>query len=70
MSKSPSNPIIYTRLHVAALLGVSVSTVQRIEARGRLRPLKLSGSQAGRTHYRAEEVERLLNLGRGRASLA
>ena len=55
--------LLYTRQQVADLYGVSVATIIRMEADGRLLGLKLGPSKNHRTLYRAADVERIAVAG-------
>ena len=48
--------LLYTRREAAALFGVSVETLIRLENEGRLTPLKLSTRPGGMVLYRAAEI--------------
>jgi excisionase family DNA binding protein len=62
----PKSPIgtgprlLYSRREVAALLGISTRTVERLQASGLLRAVKLL---QGKTLYAAEDVHRLAQPG-------
>jgi excisionase family DNA binding protein len=43
--------LLHTRHEAAKLLGVSYSTIRRMEAEGRLRPIRPSGAKRGRVFY-------------------
>jgi hypothetical protein len=53
--------LLYSRLQTAQALGnVSVSTIRRLQAAGRLTPIKLSPDKEGAVvFYRADEVHAL-----------
>jgi Helix-turn-helix domain len=51
--------VLLTRLELADLLRISVSTVDRLRVRGVLRPVQLVPN--GRVGYRVEDVEALLD---------
>jgi len=53
---------LYTRRQAAFVLATSVSTVRRLEAEGRLTPIKLNSSENGLTHYQCGEVHALTQL--------
>jgi DNA-binding XRE family transcriptional regulator len=55
--------LLYTRQEVAKLYGISIASIIRMEADGRLRGLKLGPSKNNRTLYRAADVERLAFAG-------
>lgn len=55
--------LLYTRNEVARLFGVSIATIIRMEADGRLLGLKLGPSKNHRTLYRAADVERIAVAG-------
>lgn len=50
---------LLTRQELAHLLRVSLSTVDRLRARGVIRPVQLA--RGGAVRFRADEVERLLD---------
>jgi DNA-binding XRE family transcriptional regulator len=51
--------LLYTRREVAALYGVSVETLIRLENEGRLTPLKLTAKPGGMVLYKAAEIHEL-----------
>jgi DNA-binding XRE family transcriptional regulator len=51
--------LLYTRAEVAAMYGISISTVIRMENDGRLPGLKLGSSKNNMTLYRSADVLRL-----------
>ncbi len=53
-------PLIYPRRLAAELLSVSTATLIRLEAEGRLRPIKLSASPAAMTFYSRADIEALI----------
>lgn len=58
-----SGRLFLQRKEVAAMLGVTIATLQRWETIGRLDPVRLSGSPTGMVFYRAEDIERLAGGG-------
>jgi len=54
--------LLYTRAEVAEMLGVSVATVIRLEADGRLPALKLGTEANCRALYRAVDVHKLAGI--------
>ena len=48
--------LLFTRAEVARLFGISVATVIRLEANGKLSGLKLGSTKNFRTLYKASEV--------------
>jgi len=52
-------PELLTRKQAAVLLSTSTSTVIRLEERGKLTPIKLTGSERGVTRYRRDQVRAL-----------
>lgn len=53
-------PLLYTRAQTARVLAVSEATVQRLEKKRLLDPVKLDReSPTGKTHYRCEQVHAL-----------
>jgi hypothetical protein len=63
-SDKTSAPLLYSRIQAARLLGgVSVATIRRMEAGGRLSPVKLSGKRAGQVFYQAQQVHGLAEKG-------
>jgi hypothetical protein len=53
-------PLLINRHRACALLGgISVATLQRLEAAHKLTPIKLSGHPSSCVFYRIEDVERL-----------
>lgn len=53
-------PLLFTRGQVAKLLSVSTMTVIRMEADGRLQPIKLSPGVSARTYYRSADIYALI----------
>jgi hypothetical protein len=53
--------LLYSREQVAELLGgISVHTVRRLEAAGRLRPVRLTRSPTAMVFFRAQDVLALI----------
>ncbi|MXQ65321.1 helix-turn-helix domain-containing protein [Actinomadura rayongensis] len=61
MTEKPEQPILYTPAEVAQLLRVDPKTVTRWAKTGTLRPVTLP---SGHRRYHADEIHRLLDLGR------
>jgi hypothetical protein len=57
--------LLFSRRQAAAKLAVSTRTVVRLEAAGKLQPVKLSAGVAARTYYPVDQVQA---LARGDAS--
>jgi DNA-binding XRE family transcriptional regulator len=55
--------LLYGRDEVAAMLGVSMSTVIRMENDGRLATVRLCPGKSSRVMYRAADVHRLADTG-------
>jgi hypothetical protein len=56
--------LLYSRAQTAhALGGISIATVQRMEARGLLDKVRLAGSPNGAVFHRAEQVRKLAEGG-------
>ncbi len=55
-------PLIYPRRVAAELLSVSIATLLRLEQKGRLRPIKLSGSPTSQTFYASADIEALIGV--------
>jgi hypothetical protein len=50
-------PLLYSREQVAAMLGnVSIHTVRRLEAQGRLHPIRLTKSPSAMVFFKAQDV--------------
>ena len=60
-AKTSRERLLYRRDEVAAMLGISISTVIRLENDGRLQGQKL-GSKNSLTVYRAADVHRLAGV--------
>ena len=57
---APVERLLYSRVQTAhALGGISIATVQRMEARGLLDKVRLAGSPNGAVFHRAEQVRKL-----------
>lgn len=57
--------LLFTRTQTARLLNVSIATLQRLEKKGVLTPIKLNRSTpSAMTHYRAKQVYELAAGGR------
>ena len=54
--------LLFTRAEVARLYGVSIATVIRLEANGKLPGLKLGSTKNFRTLYRAADVHRFAGV--------
>jgi excisionase family DNA binding protein len=65
--KTPAAPdhgaLLFTRAQVAALLNVSVMTVIRLTAAGRLKPIRLTPGSSGKVFFRASDVFALAEKG-------
>jgi hypothetical protein len=53
-------PLLFTRQQVAKLLNVHPITVMRMEARGKLQPVKLNAGVSARTYYRSADIYALI----------
>ncbi len=65
MRKDPDRgqALLYDRAYVSQLLGVSIATLLRLEARKALTPIKLNSSTSrAKTYYRASQVRALAGL--------
>lgn len=51
--------LLVTRQQASRILSISVSTLVRLEAAGRLTAIKLDPESAGMIHYRNSDVQRL-----------
>ncbi len=61
-----ADQLLYSRSDVMRMLGVSMSTVIRLEMEGRLgKALKLFGAEGGKTFYGAEAVKSLISTEEG-----
>jgi excisionase family DNA binding protein len=65
MPKPPADipeltPLLVSRETAAKMLGVSASTIYRMQASHGLKPIKLSGTKAGVTHYRYSDIQDLV----------
>ena len=58
--KDKTPQLLYSRLQIEKMLNVSRSSLLRMEARGVLTPVRITGRPAGKTFYRASEVEALV----------
>ena len=61
----PPDQLLLTRVQTARALGLSTSSIIRLETEGQLTPVKLSRKPAAMTFYRREEVYGL-TMGRSR----
>ena len=61
----PPDQLLLTRVQTARALGLSTSSIIRLETEGQLTPVKLSRKPAAMTFYRREEVYGL-TMGRTR----
>ena len=58
MDRTISEPqqLLFSRVQVAKILGVSVATVQRIERMGKLTRIRLTDKPTSQVFFRLEEV--------------
>ena len=53
--------LLYTRDQLRRILGgISTDTVTRLEAAGRLKPLRLSPARTARVYYRRSDIDALI----------
>ena len=62
MERTISKPrqLLFSRVQVAEILGVSVATVQRIERLGKLTRIRLTDKPTSQVFFRREEVMALV----------
>ncbi len=54
------DPLIVPRRVATQLLSVSLATLLRLEAQGRLRPIKLGTTESSQTFYAMRDIEALI----------
>lgn len=60
-SELAADQLLYTREQLRRILGgISTDTVIRLEAAGRLKPVRLTPGKLGRVYYRRRDVEALI----------
>lgn len=63
-ARASAKPLLVTRSEAGRLLNVCLSTVLTLEQRGKLTPIRLTGSPTGQVHFRISEVMALAEGGR------